>query len=537
MRGVARVFVVLALFGAMTLAAQPVGASDDFRFEGRGWGHGIGMAQYGALNQALEGRTYRQILAHYYRGTSVGTHRLAYDLYVGLLQRRTSVRFRPVNGALTLRHGDQTVQTGTSGEWQFRRVATNQCRFFNPAGTAVTNAGACNAEITWGNQPTTRVTVVERGRTYARGRLLLRSPGNFDGFHLVNRVNTEHYLYGLGEMGDSFHREALRAQAVAARSYAVYAALGLGAGESSGFVCARGSACWCHVFDSVQDQVFDGWNRESIAPNLKAAVDATRDQVVKHPDSRFTRSGVAQTFYYSSSGGRTENKEDVWGGVRFPYLVSVSDPWSLRSNNPLRSWPADFNPPWAGARTRISGSAIARKVGFDRVLSLAVVSRNVSGSARTIEIRGVKDGRSVATNYSAVAFRADFGLLSTHITRIFLPPFVDDDGLIYEQDIIWIAHRGIAKGCNPPANDRYCPHDAVTREQMAAFLVRAMRLTDANHPGFRDVPAGSTYDRDIRRLAKAGITKGCNPPANDRYCPKDAVTRGQMASFLARAFR
>ena len=74
-------------------------------------------------------------------------------------------------------------------------------------------------------------------------------------------------------------------------------------------------------------------------------------------------------------------------------------------------------------------------------------------------------------------------------------------------------------------------------EQMAAFIVRAEGLTDANHPGFKDVPAGSTFDRDIRRLAKAGITKGCNPPANDRYCPKDPVTREQMASFLARAFR
>ena len=142
--------------------------------------------------------------------------------------------------------------------------------------------------------------------------------------------------------------------------------LGLGAGDSSGFVTARGSACWCHLYDSVQDQVFDGWNRESIAPNLKAAVNATSDQVVKHSDSRFTRSGVAQTFYYSSSGGKTENKEDVWGGARFPYLVSVDDPSSLRSNNPLRSWPADFNPSWASARTTVAGSAIAQKVGWLR---------------------------------------------------------------------------------------------------------------------------------------------------------------------------
>jgi hypothetical protein len=107
-------------------------------------------------------------------------------------------------------------------------------------------------------------------------------------------------------------------------------------------------------------------------------------------------------------------------------------------------------------------------------------------------------------------------------------------GSTFDQDIRRLAKAGITLGCNPPANDRFCPRDAVTRQQMAAFMARGLGLTDADHPGFRDVPPGSTFDQDIRRLARAGITRGCNPPANDRFCPRDAVRRDQMASFLIR---
>ncbi|MEA3503429.1 MAG: S-layer homology domain-containing protein, partial [Actinomycetota bacterium] len=79
----------------------------------------------------------------------------------------------------------------------------------------------------------------------------------------------------------------------------------------------------------------------------------------------------------------------------------------------------------------------------------------------------------------------------------------------------------------------YCPSATVTREQMASFLVRALDLP-AGSAEFTDT-AGSIHASDIERLAAAGITKGCNPPTNDRYCPKNPVTREQMASFLTRA--
>ncbi len=118
-----------------------------------------------------------------------------------------------------------------------------------------------------------------------------------------------------------------------------------------------------------------------------------------------------------------------------------------------------------------------------------------------------------------------------------LPPggtFTDDDGNIHEGAIEAIAAAGITKGCNPPVNDLYCPSDRVNRGQMAAFLTRALGLTDRLDNPFTD-DDGSIFEADIERMAAAGITKGCNPPVNDLFCPNQYVTRGQMAAFLVRA--
>jgi hypothetical protein len=69
---------------------------------------------------------------------------------------------------------------------------------------------------------------------------------------------------------------------------------------------------------------------------------------------------------------------------------------------------------------------------------------------------------------------------------------------------------------------------------MAAFLVRALGLTRSGSVDFVD-DNHSIFEADIEKLAAAGITKGCNPPTNNRFCPDAYVTRGTMAAFLARA--
>jgi hypothetical protein len=115
-------------------------------------------------------------------------------------------------------------------------------------------------------------------------------------------------------------------------------------------------------------------------------------------------------------------------------------------------------------------------------------------------------------------------------------PFTDDDDSIFEADIERLAAAGITKGCNPSeGNTKFCPDGKVTREQMAAFLVRALHYTDDGDGDLFIDDDESIFEHDIDRLATAGVTRGCNPPENTKYCPIDYVTRGQMAAFLHRA--
>jgi len=108
--------------------------------------------------------------------------------------------------------------------------------------------------------------------------------------------------------------------------------------------------------------------------------------------------------------------------------------------------------------------------------------------------------------------------------------FADDNGLTGEASVNRLAAAGITGGCAP---SRYCPKQAVTRAQMASFIVRALDLPPPAAPDhFRDDDA-STHEADIDSLYEAGITGGCGA---DRFCPTASVTRGQMAAFLFRAF-
>ena len=106
--------------------------------------------------------------------------------------------------------------------------------------------------------------------------------------------------------------------------------------------------------------------------------------------------------------------------------------------------------------------------------------------------------------------------------------FTDDDGSPFEPDIEAIATAGITQGCD---EGRFCPDASVTREQMAAFLTRALSLAPSSTDAFVD-DDGRFLEPEIQALAASGITQGC---AAERFCPSDPVTREQMAAFLFRA--
>ena len=109
--------------------------------------------------------------------------------------------------------------------------------------------------------------------------------------------------------------------------------------------------------------------------------------------------------------------------------------------------------------------------------------------------------------------------------------FGDDNGSIHEGAIEAIAAVGITKGCNPPLNDLYCPKSTVTREQMATFLVRALGLP-AGDGDYRN--RGSVHAANIGALLQPESPRAVTRPMKT-FCPKSTVTREQMATFLVRA--
>ncbi len=116
-----------------------------------------------------------------------------------------------------------------------------------------------------------------------------------------------------------------------------------------------------------------------------------------------------------------------------------------------------------------------------------------------------------------------------------LPPggtFVDDDATTAEGFIEAVAAAGVTTGCNPPAGDRFCPDQTLTRAEMATMLARALALQPASSDFFGD-DNGSAHEASINSLAEAGITGGCG---TDRFCGSAPVTRGELATFLVRAF-
>jgi hypothetical protein len=115
--------------------------------------------------------------------------------------------------------------------------------------------------------------------------------------------------------------------------------------------------------------------------------------------------------------------------------------------------------------------------------------------------------------------------------------FADDEGNIFEGDINELAAAGITKGCNPPVNNEFCPERTLTRAEMATFMVRGYSLTEGAGDDLFVDDDTSVHEADIDILGTAGITRGCNPPTNTQYCPERNITRGEMAAFLYRAFQ
>jgi hypothetical protein len=226
---------------------------------------------------------------------------------------------------------------------------------------------------------------------------------------------------------------------------------------------------------------------------------------------------------------------DSLGLVRPPYGATNSFVKSVLSSAGYTQilWTVDPQD-WRGYSASTIANAVLKNARSGSVILLHDGNanyRNTAAATKTI----VNSLRSRGYCFGVLNDRGDIVPADEAAEKI--GPFYDIGDSVFTDDILWLYDEGITKGCNPPYNNRYCPNKPVTRGQMAAFLVRALGLTEgAGSNAFTD-DDGSVFEADIERLATAGITKGCNPPTNTKFCPDRRVTRAEMAAFLVRGFK
>jgi SpoIID/LytB domain protein len=332
------IFLLAVLLAALILplgAGEAVSQQETYIFNGSGWGHGVGMCQEGARGMAEAGFPYDQILAHYYQGTQVSGWATPSSIRVGLLEGQSVLYLVAESGSFTFytSGGDIPGAVMTpGGTWTV--AADAQGRFF-----IVRPDGSCVNDTSYGSV---------YDPLFIRGGgdgdvLRLPQNGNHAVSHLSNytplELNVyggsqpyalrailiswfETYLKGLAEVPASWPQEAVKAQAVAARSYAVRS---MGKHASSNYDICDGTHC----------QYYLGYDGEKAG--WVQAVDATAGQVLTYGG------GVAQCFYSASCGGHTDNNEDVWFGTPVPYLRGVPDPWCMSDANYYAHWTVSYS--------------------------------------------------------------------------------------------------------------------------------------------------------------------------------------------------
>jgi stage II sporulation protein D len=326
---------------------------------GGGWGHGIGMSQYGAYGRALKGARADGILEHYYSGASVRTRRMPRRVRVGLLQGRAQIRtstsaFRAGGGNAVFRvsGSKQTIAEGGPGtEWRVEASPTGGMRLFKNGGKVKkggkTVFGGPSKPLLMFYEPFgSLVSVTGKSYDYAYGRMefgTYSTPCSGDYcLRLVLVIGMQKYLYGLSEVPSSWPTAALEAQAIAGRTYAFSKIKRLG---------QHLTPCDCAVYDSTVDQAYAGDGKRIASgqwwDDWKGAVNATKAKVI------FYRGAPVQALYSSSSGGHTENNENVWGGTPIPYLRGVKDGPDDVGANPNHTWKVKMS--WNQFSNKLSG--------------------------------------------------------------------------------------------------------------------------------------------------------------------------------------
>lgn len=366
----------LALPGSVPAASAA--GPDTVTISGSGWGHGKGLSQYGAKGAAEHGLSAAQILDFYYPGTQMAQSGGSVKVLLTgdtssnvVVKDRARLKVRSLANAkswklekraarrwkLTPRGGDTKVSVKTKGHrWRKVRVVPGQAEFKAKGGTLKLYVPGGSAEY--------------------RGRIRSIVPADGRGRDTVNVVNVEKYLRGVvpSEMPASWHPQAVQAQSVAARTYAIYERDNTDRGPFD-------------VYDTTQSQVYRGVGVEQRGSN--AAISATARQVRTYDGK------PAFTQFSSSNGG--------WiAPGSLPYQVAKQDPYEAASGNPNNSWEVTLSDDVIEAQFPGVGD-------FQRFEITPTANPNAGGRVSSVKIVGA----SRSTSLTGDQFRVRFGLRST----------------------------------------------------------------------------------------------------------------------------
>jgi stage II sporulation protein D len=346
-------------------SAKASSAASTLYIRGGGFGHGIGMSQYGAYGYALHGWSYQQILAHYYTGTQIGT-----------TNPNQTVRVLLSSGPAAFAGATQigNKQLNPSLTYDVTPLANGQLSVVNQ--TTHKQVGKFNAPLTaTGSEPLSLAGV----GTY-RGSLEFR-PNGSGGIYTVNVVGLDDYVQGVigAEMPSSWAPQALETQAVAARTYAITTDV---------------SGTFFTLYPDTRSQMYRGVAAET--PSTLAAVAATAGQIVTY------NGAPAVTYFFASSGGYTENIEDAWpGATAEPWLRGVPDPYDGAGGDPYHSWTRQLS---LSTASKDLGRLVKGKL-------VAIKVTKTGASPRIMEAKVTGTGGS--TTVTGAQLQSAFGLLST----------------------------------------------------------------------------------------------------------------------------
>jgi SpoIID/LytB domain protein len=342
-----------------------------FTFEGSGYGHGVGLSQYGAKGQALEGKSATEILNYYFPDAQVTPVEDSATISVNIAHQVSALSLiLPVTDSAMI-NVDTAVATS---------LPPDSALNFAITGKVISGPGGSGKlwVIKWSNpESVISVNVGKSKFLVNHGYIQLRAVSAAGLGYRIEATNLlrlhDEYLYGIAEVPSSWPAAALESQVIASRTYALMR------------MNSIKKACDCHVYNSKYDQAFAGYSKEGEARYgqlWKAAVDATAVDE-DHGLAITVDQLPVSVFFSSSTGGMTQRAVDVWG-TEIPHLISVADPWSLD--------PA-INKNYAKWTKEISQKVIAKAFGLTNVDHLIIGEKSATNSV--LKVTGVSsEGKS-----------------------------------------------------------------------------------------------------------------------------------------------